>query len=466
MKTLFPGHYPPELEIREVLNTSLVVFDTSVLLNFYGLGPHTRETFFSALRKIQDRCWIPYHVALEFHRNRVGRVERDLKGHDETVAKLERGINEVAATFEAQDVLKHDQSRVADFRAAGAALVAQAREAREQLPKRSSQDPVKAFLGELFDARVGRYPSQPEVDSWDKEGLKRFAAKHPPGHTDENQKNTSTFMDRGVVYAGKFGDLYIWKQIIGHLKTLNGQTQNLVFVTDERKSDWWAKNGDDIIGPAPALMHELALEAGWNLYMYRSPTLFPALGEAVGVPVSPQEVEEMKEAAIAPYFSSFHRKANTHGESLLFRKRVWANEMTQAYSVWIGTKVWDTSTIHREVRPQFVTFRALGPDEEPIHTFLVYPLDDDVNYTEADFTLMRDMAEVQTLANSGGATLIFDTTGQSRSFHDSVVMKTGALFPPFEDESQHFREVYVLDLTPKAKRVDRIFPAEYGDHRR
>lgn len=337
MKTLFPGHYPPASSFEEALPKALIIFDTNVLLNFYELGPDTRTRLFSALNQIRDSCWLPYHVALEFHRNRLGKVEQALQIHRDAVVKFRQDVTALTVLLEKQDVLKHDartEGFVKPFKEAAEALAAHADEAGSKLPQRSHDDPVNDALADIFDGRVGPSPTQEEINKYNEEGRRRAEHKHPPGVTD-GQKAGERFLDRDVAYLGERGDLYIWKQILQHLKQVD-QKRFLVFVTDERKADWWAKNGKAVVGPAPELCQELAICCpGWHLRMYSSARFFQHLSETRGVDLNSDDLQDIRDAGQAQTTPSVTR---SHAANRLWRLvqtlKARANVNVESYRQW------------------------------------------------------------------------------------------------------------------------------------
>lgn len=425
MKKLFPGHYLSSASFQDALPDALVVFDTNVLLNFYEFGPITRERSFSALEKIKKQCWLPYHVALEFHRNRTGRVEKALQNYQTAITDLTTGVATLTSGLEKQDILKHDSTAerlIAAFKEAGAALAKHAQEATNQLPKRSSEDPVNEALAAIFDGRVGQPPTQQIIDEIIKEGRVRVDHKHPPSITDQ-KKAGEKFLDRGIAYAGEFGDLYIWKQVLEHVKEIKDK-RYLVFVTDERKPDWWAKEGSNtILGPSPALAQELALFApGWNLRMYSSVWFFEQLSDTVGVKLSNEDLEDIRDAA-----SSFERQTLLNMERDLGRTakgKNWSRyaRMTatlamrvRAYEQW-ATHLARTSepdcSIETRIQPPrlFIWQRV---NDAPPQLTLVHILDEpqELSFEELQGQVTSTLRRTLTLDVS--CKVVFDTTGLS-----------------------------------------------------
>ena len=72
MKNLFPQYEicTPE-RIALAWKRGLFVFDTNVLLNLYRYQSVTRDELLKTIGQLSPRIWIPYHVALEFQRNRL-----------------------------------------------------------------------------------------------------------------------------------------------------------------------------------------------------------------------------------------------------------------------------------------------------------------------------------------------------------------------------------------------------------
>src|ERR1700730_6053039 len=73
LRDLFAAYYAPgEAAVAAALRTGLVAPDTNVLLAAYRFERQARDELLNALAKLEDRLWIPYQVALEFHGNRLG----------------------------------------------------------------------------------------------------------------------------------------------------------------------------------------------------------------------------------------------------------------------------------------------------------------------------------------------------------------------------------------------------------
>ncbi|WP_220124447.1 PIN-like domain-containing protein, partial [Enterobacter kobei] len=74
MKEQFAGFYgPSENEIDEAYKDpkTMFIFDTNILLSLYRCEETTRTQFLDVWRNLKDQVWIPFHVCLEYQRNRL-----------------------------------------------------------------------------------------------------------------------------------------------------------------------------------------------------------------------------------------------------------------------------------------------------------------------------------------------------------------------------------------------------------
>ena len=82
MKEIFNGFYTPsDKTIKKCWSDkkTLFIFDTNVLLNLYSYTAETRDDFFHIIEKISSKIWLPYHVGLEYQRNRLNIIKNEKK---------------------------------------------------------------------------------------------------------------------------------------------------------------------------------------------------------------------------------------------------------------------------------------------------------------------------------------------------------------------------------------------------
>lgn len=303
MRSLFPGHYRPSTPFEEAIKTALVVFDTNALLNFYGLSQTSRKKLFDLMGALDDQRWIPHQVALEFHRNRIGLVDKNHEAYHKIPSEISTALNRIRQLCEAQDILRaeHNTTGLLDrFSAGGQALIEHLEKCGTALPKHSLQDPIAEKFADLFEARVGPAPeSQDALAALCEDGDARYDAGIPPGFGDKTKKET--YLHGKLQYSAKFGDLIIWRQILAHVKSLKAtQPRHLVYVTDDSKKDWWMMAGSNTLGPRPELAVELKeADPQWSLWMYTSSRFFQEIARLKDGQLDETVIEDVEHAAKA-----------------------------------------------------------------------------------------------------------------------------------------------------------------------
>ncbi len=85
------------------------------------------------------------------------------------------------------------------------------------------------------------------------DGKIRYENKIPPGFKDAEKASKgedSYYYFDGLRFERQYGDLILWKQLL--LKASDENVDNIIFITDDSKEDWWYKinsNGNKTIGP-------------------------------------------------------------------------------------------------------------------------------------------------------------------------------------------------------------------------
>lgn len=69
----------------------------------------------------------------------------------------------------------------------------------------------------------------------------------------------------------------------------------MIFVTDDRKEDWWLKVEGKVIGPHPELLQEIATQAGIMFYMYSADPFMKYAGKYLNQKVEKKAIDEVRE---------------------------------------------------------------------------------------------------------------------------------------------------------------------------
>jgi hypothetical protein len=304
MKDSFFGYYPPtEAEYQRLWREATIVLDTNVLLNLYRLPTTARAEFLAVLELLRDRLWIPHQVALEFQRRRLTVIATERKATEDALESAGNLVVELKRKVEALQLDKRGlqiepKPILDDFDHANTKLVEAISAAHKAQLEIASVDPVRDRLDHLLSGCVGDGPkSQAELDAWIKDGEDRFREKIPPGFADadkEKNPNEATFIHDHIKYQRKFGDLILWRQTLEYAKSKG--IKSLLFITADRKEDWWWKEQGKTIGAHPELVREMSRVADVELFwMYSAAQFAEQAAKYTAATFSTEAVAELKQ---------------------------------------------------------------------------------------------------------------------------------------------------------------------------
>ena len=229
-------------EIRS--SEHIIVLDTTVLLELYRQPANISLDVISALKRILTNIYIPRQVYEEYLKNyhkicgdekkKYKKVTKELsdslkklqndiakkvgeyRKHNYTdISKLQNNLNEK---------IKDTQNIITEFE--------KSHHAEIQLNIDFLQnDKVKEFVDLLLNqGSIGQKIPFSKKILLLQEGQVRYDNLIPPG-----------FHDSAKNGEAKYGDLFVWKDIITIAKEKN---TNIIFVCNDTKEDWWEKNKD------------------------------------------------------------------------------------------------------------------------------------------------------------------------------------------------------------------------------
>lgn len=282
MRSVFPAHFRPTADdLNALWQDSLFAVDANVLLNLYRYSPETRRELETALTSVRDQLFVPHQAAREFLRNRLSVTA----GQADEYTKAVRTITDLANTL--SNKKKHPflpESELPTFNAQVDKLVKVLEQQRETLFTRLTKDEILEFIEELFEGKTGAPYDDSALSALATEGDRRYAGEVPPGYKD-GKKDAS-----GDPYR-KFGDLIVWKQLIDKAKA---EQKSLIFVTDDKKEDWWLDQSGRTIGPRTELREEFIGEVSKDFWMYTVDLFIAESARLSNKPVSEKVLEEIK----------------------------------------------------------------------------------------------------------------------------------------------------------------------------
>lgn len=278
-------------------------FDANMLLNIYRYTPETQGKFFAILERLKERIWIPHQAASEYFKRREDVIQSQLKVYDEVTAKLDADLEKLAKQLE-ETYRRHPSIKIESVVEQIKTALAQAKSSlerdKEKHPDFSDSDPLCEKVVELFDGKTGEGFNDAELAKIYEEAEERFKILRPPGFSDAKNKGIPE----------KYGDVVIWFELIEHAKN---EKKQLVFVTDDRKEDWWVKKSGKTIFARLELLEEFQKKTNTSIYIYVSEQFieyafkFFDVEDAQAAVEEVQEVRRQDEAQEAKRNTSFER---------------------------------------------------------------------------------------------------------------------------------------------------------------
>jgi len=246
MRKDFPGYFDPtEDDIKSLWQDAVIALDSNVLLGLYRMPHDTRESLFGLLKMLRARLWIPYHVLVEYHRNRLETMRSEFQAAKMIERDFKASINDLKGVLTGKGVQERAcwsdiKEKMTDLNKSLDELLRIARNESSSYIAPSSKDIVLEFLEDLLPGRCGARPvSQSAVD----------------------QK----YMFDGLIYDRQYGDYMVWSELLDH--SSKNELKRVILVTSDVKEDWWLET-QSISGkrPQPELVMEMGRVGGVDCF--------------------------------------------------------------------------------------------------------------------------------------------------------------------------------------------------------
>ncbi len=283
MRKTFKGFYRPTKEEFQILwNTCLFVLDANVLLNVYRYSQETNDDLINLLNQISERLWVPHQAALEYQRGRLKLILDQKEAYDKIKQGLDTSLTKLEKDLQiyARHPLINLAPLIKEVKSAFKNVKEELDQAQIKHPDLIQDDPLRDEITHLFDGKVGPPYTLKKLEDIYEIGKKRYGEKIPPGYSDAMKDG-----------AEKYGDLILWFQIID--KAQETKTP-IIFVTDDRKEDWWYRLRGQTIGPQPQLVEEIDSEAGVLFYMYNVDRFMEEIKQSLTKKVDSKTIEEVR----------------------------------------------------------------------------------------------------------------------------------------------------------------------------
>lgn len=255
MKSTFKEYHQfTAVELKQLWNDCLFVFDSNTLLNMYRYNHEITTAFFEALESLKgkNQLWIPYQVGYEFYENRIDVIYEYEESYDSILSILEKAKEAIKKKYKNHPSL--DLKEIKQKMDDGLKPVeTQINQAKKNHPKWMEDDDILDRINSLFDGNIGINYTEEQLTKIKGEGKDRYSKKIPPGYKD------------GGKPSNKYGDLILWYQIIDKAKEIK---KPIIFISGDVKEDWWLEKNGKRIMPLPQLKQEMLEKANVDFHIY------------------------------------------------------------------------------------------------------------------------------------------------------------------------------------------------------
>lgn len=296
MKSLFEEFYFDNKN-TDIWTNSVIVLDTNILLNLYRYSKETSEKLLALLEKSKDRLWLPHQIALEFHLNRTNVILDQQTSYEKIESILRKKSSEIDSSlkkelgsYRKKHVTLSIDSIIEQIKSSIDRLASEISQEQQDHPILLKNDHIKQQITTLFENKVGQPYKKNELEEIAKEADKRYSLEIPPGYRDASKKGAK--FHNGEMILEKYGDYILWRQIIDYAIE---KPNNVIFITDDEKKDWWYESKGKTIGPRSELLNEFKYKTKMEFYMFNSDVFMKEAGAIYSESFSDNSISEVKE---------------------------------------------------------------------------------------------------------------------------------------------------------------------------
>ena len=287
-------------ELRALWENSIFIFDTNVLLNFYRYSENTKNEFINTINELGDKLWLPYHIVQEFFDKRLDVIYTQIKiykSFKDKITRLEGELsNKNRNPFLSPGLLNKYNQMFKD-------VLGELTEKEIYFDSLFTKDTILDQLSNLFKEKVGDKYSKDRLEEVYTEAKERYLRKIPPGFKDSNKPEPA-----------RYGDLILWFQIIDKAKVEN---KPVIFITDDRKGDWWLECAGKTISPHPKLLCEFTSKTKNNCHFYKPFQFLSFSNEYLCSDINEEIIKEVENTRqqYKPLYEEIHIELFTYAQS-------------------------------------------------------------------------------------------------------------------------------------------------------
>ena len=256
-------------DVAGIIDNLIIIPDTNILLYLYKWSFNASKNIVDLLNKVKDKVIIPSRVYKEYMAHKDEEQAKIDRKYDNFTKNLKKQVSELKGKlgknisegrkyeFPDCDVLEAGINTFLDKTVQAITTYGNSLSSEKQ-NKNAQQANVEQIIQFWRDnEKIMTDITIIRLLEYIKEGEFRFRYKMPPGYMDEAEKDKDKEREQGKsketkkntqadgfeARIRKFGDLFIWKEILEIGKNLTGG-EKIIFLTNDVKEDWWTLRGE------------------------------------------------------------------------------------------------------------------------------------------------------------------------------------------------------------------------------
>lgn len=261
--------------ISDVIDSLIIIPDTNILLYLYKCSFNSSQNIVELLNKVKDKVLVPSRVYKEYMAHKDEEQAKIDRKYDNFTKELKNQVKELKGKIKGRisesrkygfpdcDTLETGINTLLDNTVQTISMYESSLLSEKQ--NKSVQIASVEQLLQFWDhqEKIMKEPDICKIMEYVREGEFRYRYKIPPGYMDEEEKdkeikkdgNKDSFENR----IRKYGDLFVWKEVISIGKKILGE-KTILFLTNDVKEDWWVLKGEQNSKEAVRMRDELYKE--------------------------------------------------------------------------------------------------------------------------------------------------------------------------------------------------------------
>jgi predicted nucleic acid-binding protein len=291
MKNKFSWAIPlSDKEEEDIFHSAIITFDTNVLLDLYRIDKDARDELKKSIESFKDRIWLTHQVASEFIKNK-NKVSDDsshifskyISEIKDAFAEAAKVINNCKQKYRTdnESILNQVTTLLSDLTKLENESSQKLQELQANYTKELTENDIFNWVFDTFNGKVGENFTDMDMTEREKKAEKRITAKIPPGYKDSDKEGKS-----------RYGDIFLWMQILEKAKS---DKKPIIFITGEKKEDWFEILSQRKAMPRHELMKEAYDVAQQKIFIYTTERFIEKRAIYIDGTITPNAEKAIKE---------------------------------------------------------------------------------------------------------------------------------------------------------------------------